>query len=212
LKRKHNCEDESDIGGVQAGLHAAIALLLHLLALQLLGRLLLLRRLVLSSAFHLNIILLGENNFDVTGRGHVGVDSAVGAVRSAPHLRGAVDLDVVDDEMVHVEAFVLRVGFRVLQQREEEFGGLLGPTSLATRGVPGFGLSVTSGTANVTSEGHDLLELADVLEELGGASEGHALDGLSGLARVLVMHAQVGAARLHRLRRVLGLSGITRHR
>merc|ERR1712189_136967 len=113
--------------------------------------------------------------------------------------------------MVHVEAFVLRVGFRVLQQGEEELGGL-GPTSLAARGVPGFGLSVTSWTANVTSKGHDLLELADVLEELGGASEGHALDGLSGLARVLVMHAQVGAARLHCLRRVLGLSGITRHR
>ena len=60
-------------------------------------------------------------------------------------------------------------------------------------------------------EGHDLLELADVLEELGGASEGHSLDGLASLARVLVMHAQVGAARLHRLRRVFGLSGITRH-
>jgi len=203
--------EESAIGGVQAGLHAAIALFLHLLALQLLGRLLLLRRLVLSSAFHLNVILLRENDFDVTGRGHVGVDSAVGAVRSAPHLRGAVDLNVVDDEMVHVEAFVLRVGFRVLQQREEELGGLLGPTSLAARGVPGLGLSVASGTADVTSERNDFFLLADVLEELGCAPERHSFNGFSGLARVLVVHAQVGAARLDRLARVFGLSGITRH-
>ena len=87
----------------------------------------------------------------MAGGGHVGVDSAVGAVRSAPHLRGAVDLDVIDDEVVDVEAFVLRVGFRVLQQGEEEFGGLLRPASLTARGVPGLGLRVTAGTADVAS-------------------------------------------------------------
>jgi len=181
------------------------------LTLQLLGRLLLLRGLLLSRSLHLNIILLRKNNFDMAGGGHIGVDSAVGAVRSAPHLRGAVDLDVVDDEMVDVEAFVLRVGFRVLQQREEELGGLLGPTSLAARGVPGLGLSVASGTTDVTSERNDFLLLADVLEELSCAPERHSFDGFSGLARVLVVHAQVGAARLDCLGGILGLSGITRH-
>ena len=60
-------------------------------------------------------------------------------------------------------------------------------------------------------ERNDFLLFADVLEELGGASEGHSLDGLTGLARVLVVDAQVGAARLHRLGGILGLSGITRH-
>ena len=39
---------------VYADLHAAIALLLHLLALQLLGRLLLLRGLLLSRSLHLS--------------------------------------------------------------------------------------------------------------------------------------------------------------
>ena len=87
----------------------------------------------------------------MAGRGHVGVDSAVGAVRSAPHLRGAIDLDVIDDEMVDVEAFVIRVRFRVLQQGKEEFGGFLGPTSLTAGRVPSFGLSVATGASNVAS-------------------------------------------------------------
>merc|ERR1712142_1327990 len=102
----------------------------------------------------------------MAGRGHVGVDSAVGAVRSAPHLRGAIDLDVID-----VEAFVTRVRFRVLQQRKEEFGGFLGPTSLTAGCVPSFGLSVATGASNVASERNNLFLLADILEELGGASE-----------------------------------------
>ena len=88
----------------------------------------------------------------MAGRGHVGVDSAVGAVRSAPHLRGAIDLDVIDDEVVDVEAFVIRVRFRVLQQRKEEFGRFLGPTSLTAGCVPSFGLSVATGASNVASK------------------------------------------------------------
>merc|ERR1712168_961809 len=122
-----------------ADLHSTVALLLHLLALQFLGRLLLLGGLIVFGSLYLDVIFLGENDFDVTGGRHVGVDSAVGAVRSAPHLRRAVDLDVVDDEMVDVEAFIVGVRFGVLQKRQEELGGLLGPTSLAARGVPGLG-------------------------------------------------------------------------
>merc|ERR1719391_39358 len=94
---------------------------------------------------------------------------------------------------------------------KEELGGLLGPTSLAARGVPGLGLSVASGTADVTSKRNDFFLLADVLEELGCAPERHSFNGFSGLARVLVVHAQVGAARLDRLSGIFGLSGITRH-
>jgi len=193
-------------------LHSAVALLLHLLALQLLGRLLLLGRLIIiSRSFHLDVVLFGEDNFDMAGRGHVGVDSAVGAVRSAPHLRGAIDLDVIDDEVVDVEAFVIRVRFRVLQQRKEEFGGFLGPTSLTAGCVPGFCLSVATGASNVASERNNLFLLADILEEFGSASERHSFDGFSGFARVLVMDAQVGATRLDRLGGILGISGITRH-
>ena len=57
-----------------------------------------------------------------------------------------------DDEVVDIESFVVGVGFRVLQEGQQKFGGLLGPTSLGTGGVPSLGLSVTTGTSDVTSE------------------------------------------------------------
>ena len=66
----------------------------------------------------------------MAGGAHVGVDPTVGTVRSPAHVGSAVDLDVVDDEVVGVEALVLGVGLRVLQEVEEELGGLLGPATL----------------------------------------------------------------------------------
>ena len=82
-------------------------------------------------------------------------------------------LDMGDDEVVDVETLVVGVGFGVHQEREQEFGGLLGPTTLGTGGVPGLGLGVATGSAHVAPEGHDFLQLADVLEESGGALERH---------------------------------------
>ena len=86
----------------------------------------------------------------MTGRGHIGVNSAVSAVRSAPHQRRAVDLDVIDDEVVDIEAFVVGVRLGVLQQRQEELSRFFGPTSLTPGGVPSFRLGVTTRTADVT--------------------------------------------------------------
>ena len=98
---------------------------------------------------NLDVVLLGENDFDVAGGRHVGVDSAVGAVRSAPHLRRAVDLNVVEDEMIDVEAFIVGVRLGVLQKRQEELGRFLWPASLTSGRVPSLGLSVTTGAADV---------------------------------------------------------------
>ena len=58
-------------------------------------------------------------------------------------------LNVSDDEVVDIEAFVIRVGFCVLEERQKELCRLLGPTSLASGSVPGLGLGVASGTADV---------------------------------------------------------------
>jgi len=193
-------------------LHSSVALLLHLLPLQLLRRFLLLRlRFVVVAAFNNNVILFRENELDMTRRGHVGVDSAVGAVRTAPHLGSAIHLDVGDDEMIDVEAFVVGVGLGVLQEREKEFGRLLRPTTLRTGSVPSLGLSVATGTTDVASEGDNLLQLADVLEESRGALERHIPNGSGGFTRVLVVHAQVGTAGLDGLGGVLGFGGVTSH-
>jgi len=182
------------------------------LPLQLLRRFLLLRlRFIVIAAFDNDVILLRENEFDMTRRRHVGVDSTVGAVRPAPHLGSAVHLDVGDDKVVDVEAFVVGVGLSVLQEREKEFGGLLGPTTLRTGSVPSLGLSVATGTTHVTSEWDDLLQLGDVLKESGGALERHVSDRSGGFARVLVVHAQVSATGLDGLGRVLWFGGVARH-
>ena len=66
----------------------------------------------------------------MAGGAHVGVDPTVGTVRPPAHVGSAVDLDVVDDEVVGVEALVLGVGLRVLEEVEQELGGLLGPATL----------------------------------------------------------------------------------
>lgn len=55
---------------------------------------------------------------------HVRVDSAVGAVRSSPLLRCLVDLNVLDQQVVGVESLSISVGFGILEQAKEEFGGL----------------------------------------------------------------------------------------
>lgn len=46
----------------------------------------------------------------MAGRAHVGVDATVGAVRTPPHLGGLVDLDVLDDQRVHVETLKAQRG------------------------------------------------------------------------------------------------------
>lgn len=50
--------------------------------------------------------------------------SAVGATALLGRL---VDLDVLDDQVAGVEAFGVGVRFGILEQAEEELGGLFGP-------------------------------------------------------------------------------------
>lgn len=53
--------------------------------------------------------------------------STVGA---SPLLGSLVDLDVLNDEVSSIETLGVGIRFGVLQQREEEFGGLDGPAGL----------------------------------------------------------------------------------
>ena len=62
---------------------------------------------------------------------HVGIDSSVGTVRASPLLGRLVDLDMLDDEVVRVQALAIGIGLGVLQQALEELGGLDGPAGLA---------------------------------------------------------------------------------
>lgn len=74
-----------------------------------------------------------------------------------------------------------------------------------------FYLGFASNTTIEPLERNYLLVFDDILKVLDGTSERHVLDGVADLARVLEVRSQVGAARLHRLGRVLGFSRIASH-
>ena len=53
--------------------------------------------------------------------------ATVGTVCAAALLGGLVDLDVLDDQVGGIETLGVGVGLGVLQETEEELGGLYGP-------------------------------------------------------------------------------------
>lgn len=50
-----------------------------------------------------NLLLLSQDHLNVARRAHVGVDPAVSTIRTPPHLGGLVDLDVFNDQRVHIQ-------------------------------------------------------------------------------------------------------------
>ena len=68
--------------------------------------------------------------------GHVWVDTTVSTVCSAALLGSLVDLDVLDNQVGGVETLGVGVGFGVLEETEQEFGGLDWVTGLV--GVKGL--------------------------------------------------------------------------
>lgn len=103
---------------------------LHLLPLELLLRDLLLLWLRGGGGLVEGLLPLHQAQLDVARGRHVRVDASVSAVGAAAHVRGAVHLDVVDDQVVSVKALVLGVALGVLEQVQQELGGLLGPAAL----------------------------------------------------------------------------------
>lgn len=68
-------------------------------------------------------------DLDVAGVALVRVDATVGTVCAAAGLGCLVDADVLDEELLSLEALGLSVGLSVLQQVEEELDGLDGPST-----------------------------------------------------------------------------------
>lgn len=135
--------------------------------------------------------------FDVAGRAHEGGDSSVGSVGSSAAALGAVDLDVLDDQLIGLELLGVGVGFEVLDQTEQDLDRLFGP---ATLGDAEFGGLTGAGDVLVEADDGDAALVGeDVLEVALGDGEGLALEHLGGLVGVLEVNAQFGAAGLHRL-------------
>jgi len=125
----------------------------------------------------------------VAGAAHVRVDAPVSAVGASAHLGRAVDLNVLNNEMIRVQALELRVALSVLEHLKKKLGTLLGPATLGR--TPVLRLRAAAHAASKAAEGHALLVSDDVLEKGNRATQVHLLQRLRGLARILEVDAQV---------------------
>merc|ERR1712070_343325 len=98
-------------------------------------------------------------------------------------LIAAAGLDVTDVERVNVKTLDLGVALSVPQKALQEDAGLLRPARLGV--IVHLGLWVTANASHEATEGNGLLVLEHVLKVLLGLFEGHTLDSLGGLTRVL---------------------------
>ncbi len=147
----------------------------------------------LSGLLH-RLRLLCEDELNVRGRRHVGVDTTVSAISTTTELGCGIGLHVIDDEVLDVEALHFGVRLSVLEEIEEEAARLLGPTTLS--GTMCLGLCGTTSIIGEAAEGHTLLLGNNVIEEGLGALEAQALKGLAGLAGVLEVNTEIGTTGL----------------
>jgi hypothetical protein len=111
------------------------------------------------------------------------VDSSVGSVGSPAEAGRPVDLNVLNDESVDVEALVVCVGLCVLEQLQQELCRLLRPAAL--RGSPLLGLRAAADAAVEAPERHTLLLHGHVLQEFERTPQRHLLNSLGRFPRVL---------------------------
>jgi len=90
-------------------------------------------------------------------------------VRATALLGRLVDLDVLDDQVAGVQALSVGVGFGVLEEREQECGGFLGPAGARDAElfacVRGF-VSYSSSSPNLVHVKTAVFPAADSLEEI----------------------------------------------
>jgi len=156
------------------------------------------------------VSFLGNQLYVSRGR-HIRVDATVGTVRSSAHLGSLVAVDVRDGDLVQLQTLSLGIGLAIQQQVEEGLGGLEGPADLVSGGLVSLAYGVSTNARGVFREGNRLLELQHVLEESLRLGELHALDGVSNLAAVLEVDAQVSSAGLGGLGDIIGFLAVSDH-
>lgn len=156
-----------------------------------------------------SLLLLAEDELNVGGMAGVLADAAVGTVGSPAAGGGLVALGMGDVEGVNVEALGLGVG--VGEHVLDDGRGLDGPPTLGAGGLGLLGLGLAADATGVLDEGDDGLEGEDVLEELHGLVDGHAVDVVSDLTAVLEVHTEVGSAGLGVGDSGIGLDSVMGH-
>lgn len=100
-------------------------------------------------------------------------------------------MDALDDEVGGVETLGVGVGLSVLEEVDEELGGLDGPAGLADTEL--LALSSATLTTGETAHGDGHALVLDVVKVGKSLLEVHAADGLGSLAGVLERNTEVRA-------------------
>merc|ERR1719360_269463 len=153
----------------------------QLLLLQFLSGNLLLFGLVINS--NKCLFLLNQDHLNVTGRGHVGVDSTVGSVGTSAHLRGTVHQNVINDQVISIQTLVFSIALGIPQHIEESLAGLGWPSTLGS--FEGLALGMSANSTVEPSERNDLLLSHNILQILLGSGQRHVLNGLGCFPGVL---------------------------
>merc|ERR1711972_965262 len=69
-----------------------------------------------SRSFAESLFFFDQSQFNVAWRAHVWVNTTVSTICSSSHFWCTVYLNVVNDEMIGIQALVLSIGFCVLQK------------------------------------------------------------------------------------------------
>ena len=162
----------------------------HLLSFEFLLRFFLLRRWFVvdgTARARENVLLLAQDQLDVAWRRLVWIDATMGTISTTADLRRSVDLNVLDDQVVNVEAFDIGVGFGVLQQIENHLGGLLRPSAL--RDFEHFRLRLAAHTAVEALEWNYFFLVDHVLQVTCRATKRHTSESVRRFTSILEVHA-----------------------
>jgi hypothetical protein len=112
------------------------------------------------------MLLLRQDQLNMTGGIHVGTDATVGTVGSTTVFGRLLNLDMADNEIIHVKALDLGIALSILEQLQKEISRFDGPATL--RRVESFGLCTTAYAAVETTKWNTLLLLFHILKVLDG--------------------------------------------
>jgi hypothetical protein len=134
-------------------------------------------------------LLLLSEDLNMARSVHVRTNSTVSSVCSSSASLSLVALNVGQDEIVNVERLGLGVGDEVLQESNDDLGGLDGPTTLSVLEL--LGLSSSTNTTIESTEWNASLLLNNSVEVLDSISHSGSPDGSADFEGVLEVNADV---------------------
>ena len=144
-----------------------------------------------------------KEDLDVARVAAVRVDTTVSTIGAAVSRRSLLNNNVADNQCLSVHILCLSVRLSILQQVTQKLDRLDRPATLRRTQV--VYLRSTTDTTIKAAEGNSLLVLEHIVKVFISLLERHASHSGSGLTRVLEVNTEVGATRLGRRLRNLGV-------